>query len=128
MPITPPPPSTADIHEVPCATFSAGSSSRMIPNESGKMAALTPCSARAATITTSELVRAATRMPEERAKRAQSRIRRRPKMSPRRPASGSATADASMKAVKTQVTPVWVVCRRCWSVGSAGTTSDCTSE
>ncbi|ETK37645.1 hypothetical protein MPTA5024_02790 [Microbispora sp. ATCC PTA-5024] len=39
-----------------------------------------------------------------------------------------ATEAASSHAVSTQVTALWVVCRSCWIVGSAGPTSDCNIE
>ena len=99
----------------------------MMPKASGKIAPPSPCTARAAIITPSDEVNAAASVPAQTAPSVHSRMRRRPYMSPRRPASGVATAAESRNAVKTHAAPVCVVCSRSWIVGSAGTTSDCTS-
>ena len=109
---------------MPPATRSAGNSSRMIPNASGKMAPPSPWIKRAPIITGSVVASAATNVPPQTPARTTTRVRFLPNMSPRRPAIGVATDAASRYAVKIHVTPEGVVSRSFCRVGSAGTTSD----
>jgi hypothetical protein len=94
-------------------TRSAGNSSRMMPNDSGKTAPPTPWTTRAAISTPTFGASAASRQPTARAISPSSSVRSLPYISPIRPSSGVATETDRSSAVNTQVTVLGVVCRSC---------------
>ena len=91
MPIPAPIPRMAEISPMPPATSCGGNSSRMIPNDSGKMPPPTPWITRA-TISTIRLCEtAASSVPAPKTTSVQTRTCSLPNMSPRRPRSAVPT-------------------------------------
>ncbi len=67
------------------ATFSRGNSSRMIPNDSGKMPPATPCKTRATISSGSESASPASTVPAASTTSVHTSTRSLPNMSPKRP-------------------------------------------
>ena len=99
----------------------------MIPKDNGTVAPPRPWIARATIINGRVVASAAIRLPADTPISTRTSTRFFPNMSPNRPATGVAIEVASRNTVNTQVTPVVDVPRSCWSVESAGTTSDCSN-
>jgi hypothetical protein len=123
-PAPPPIPSTEESTPMLPATRSGGNSSRAIENESGKIPPATPWITRATISSASVLDTAASSVPAESTSSVYSSSRSLPYMSPSRPMIAVPTDADSRKPVSTQVTPVSVVWRSCWIVGSAGITAE----
>ena len=123
-PRPPPTPRIAEITPMLPATLSAGNSSRVIENARGKMPPATPWITRAAIRTASEFASAASSVPAASTSSVYSSSRSLPYMSPSRPMIAVPTEADRRKPVSTQVTPVSVVCRSRWIVGSAGITAE----
>ena len=107
------------------ATRSRGNSSRTMLNASGKIAPPAPCITRAASITGTDEVSAASTEPMIRNASTIRSTRFLPNMSPRRPSTGVATEALMRYAVSTQATVDWLVCSALPISGSAGSTIDC---
>jgi hypothetical protein len=120
-------PNVALITPIPVGTRSGGNSSLMIPKESGKTAAASPCTARPAISIPIECDSAQMTEPNPNTTSEPTSIRSLPNMSPRRPTIGVATDAVSRKAVKTNDTPVVDVPSSFWIAGSAGATIVCCS-
>ena len=123
-PMPPPTPRIDDISPMLPATRSGGNSSRAIENASGKMPPATPWITRATISIASECDTAASSVPTASTSSVHSSSRSLPYMSPSRPMIEVPTEADSRKPVSSQVTPVSVVCRSCWIVGSAGITAE----
>ena len=106
------------------ATRSNGNSSRTIENDRGKIPPATPWITRATISTASELESAASSVPAASTSSVYSSSRSLPYISPSRPMIAVPTEADSRNPVSTQVTPVSVVCRSRWIVGSAGITAE----
>jgi hypothetical protein len=102
------------------ATRLGGNSSRAIESASGKIPPATPWMTRATISSASELENAASSVPAESTSSVRSSERSLPYMSPSRPMIAVPTDADKRKPVRTQVTPVSVVCKSCWIVGNAG--------
>ena len=107
------------------ATFSAGNSSRMIPNATGSIPPAKPWITRATIRTPIDGATAASSEPTASATSVATKTRFLPVMSPIRPRIGVMIDADSRYAVSTQVTALCVVCSWCWTVVSTGITSDC---
>ena len=105
-------------------TRSAGNSSRMIENASGKMPPPVPWITRATISTASEFDTAASAVPAASTTSVPRRSRSLPYISPSRPMIAVPTEADSRNPVSSQATPVSVVWRSCWIVGSAGITAE----
>jgi hypothetical protein len=123
-PRPPPTPRMADVSPMLPATRSAGNSSRMIENESGKIPPATPWAMRATIRTPSEPASAASRVPAISVTRVHTSSRCLPYMSPSLPMIAVPTDAESRNPVSSQVTPVSLACRLRWIVGSAGMTAE----
>ncbi len=109
MPSAPPKPNIALSAATTPPSRSAGTVWRASPKAQGKTPPESPCSTRPVTTPGYEpsgVLTAATTEPASSSARPVTRRRRWPNWSPSRPATGVATAEASMKAVKSQVAPV----------------------
>ncbi|CAM5661522.1 hypothetical protein STENM36S_01627 [Streptomyces tendae] len=126
-PSAPPTPREALITAVAPASRSTGSSSRMMLMPSGITAADRPCRARPATIGTSASLSPQTAEPAISSTRLSSSIRRLPNMSPSRPTTGVATAEASSVAVTAQAASEADASRSFGSSGMIGITRVCIS-
>jgi hypothetical protein len=116
-----PMPNVALIQPIATGTRSRGNCSRTMPKASGKVAAPTPWTARAAISVPMSVASAASRVPAAATVSAASSTRRLPNMSPSLPSSPVATDAVSRNALSTQDTVVGPVSSaRCRS-GSAGT-------
>ena len=109
---------------MPDATRSGGNSSRTIANDSGKMPPATPWMRRATISTGSDPASAASSVPAASASRVHTSSRCLPYMSPSLPMIAVPTEADSRNPVSSQVTPVSLVCRLRWKVGSAGMTAE----
>ena len=127
IPRPPPIPRIAEIIAIPCGTRSAGNSSRMIANESGKIAPPAPWITRATISTQIELARPAKAVPTVSTNSIKTSTRFLPNMSPSRPAIGVITDALIRYALRIHAAPAVVVFRSCWIVSSAGATIDCIS-
>ena len=117
-------PRIAEIMPMLPATRSGGNSSRAIENDNGKIPPATPWITRATISTASESATAASSVPAASTSSVQSSRRSLPYMSPSRPMIEVPTEAESRKPVSSHVTPVSVVCRSRWIVGSAGITAE----
>jgi hypothetical protein len=122
-----PTPNVAERRPRATPTRSRGNSSRTIPKASGKIAPAAPCSALAATSVAMDVASAAPMVPTAKMPRATASSLRLPYVSPSFPSGVVATAEVSRKPVKTHAAQVALVCRSCWKIGRAGTTSVCCS-
>ena len=114
----------ADISPMLPATRSAGNSSLAIPNASGKMPPATPWMTRATMSIASDVDRAASRVPAASVSSVHTSSRCFPYRSPSLPMMAVPTEADSRNPVSSQVTPVSLVCRARWRVGSAGMTAE----
>ena len=124
MPNAAPMPKIADSSPTDTPTCSAGSSSRAMPIDSGKMPPDAPCRTRPRMRMGRLFASAETTVPAASRLRITSKTRRLPNMSPRRPPIGAATADASRYAVSTQLISPEDALRSLAIAGRAGATSD----
>src|SRR5215472_162267 len=118
---------SAAIMPTATVTFSAGNSSRMIPNATGSIPPARPWITRATIITPIEGASAAISDPTASATSVATKTRSLPYMSPTRPRIGVAIEADNRYAVSTQVTAACDVCSSCCTVVSTGITSDCSS-
>ena len=123
------PPTAVSAARMPTApaTFSAGNSSRMIPNPSGSIPPATPWITRATIITARLGATAASTEPTARATSVPTKTHFLPNMSPTRPRIGVKIEADSRYAVSTHVTASCEVCSSFATVVSTGITSDCSS-
>ena len=108
-------------------TFSAGNSSRMIPNATGIIPPPIPWITRATIMTPIDDATAASSEPTASAISVATKTRSLPIMSPSRPRIGVMIDADSRYAVSTHVAAACVVCNWCCTVVSTGITSDCNS-
>lgn len=124
MPTPAPMPKIAEIRPMMGATFSRGSSSRIMPIDSGRIAPAAPWSTRPAISTARFVASAATSVPAARAASTPMRTLRLPAMSPSRPRMGVRTDADSRYAVTIQLTSLVEAFSSRPIVESAGETSD----
>ena len=96
----------------------------MIENDSGKIPPATPWITRATISTASEVATAARNVPAASTSSVHTSSRSLPYMSPSRPMIAVPTEADNRNPVRTQATPVSVVCRSRSIVGSAGITAE----
>jgi hypothetical protein len=127
-PAPPPIPKVVEIIAIADATRSGGSSSRTMPNASGKIAPPAPCTTRPMMRKTM-LPGASAQISEPIAKTISelSRTRSLPTMSPSRPSTGVATLLESRNAVSSQTAVVAETPVSCWIGPMTGITIVCAS-
>ena len=126
-PNPPPIPNTAESSPIPTFIRSGGNSSRMMPNDSGKIAPAAPETMRNAISVQMSGAAAQPMQPTRKVASDTTSRRSFPNRSPSFPRIGVSTDADSRKPVSTQVTQVVDASSSRWSAGSAGTTIVCWS-